>query len=975
MVVEEKESMRGSLNADSHAEESMRHERVVGHRGAIVWRRLGFLLLLLSLAFSFTPTTTWAQLYEVVGRGDLSQEDEDALRALIFDFGFTDVAEVWVGSRLKRASSGSRPTLEWARVDIFRAEGEIDRADELNQSLAAKYPNHARAGAAQLEAVQATMAQIFLLSLNAQYETDSTTRAQLIAERDSKFKSEVAAELDATIRELNQEVEREPDDRKKSFERDRWEHYRLQAYLQYAELLPYGSPGAVEMWESLVTYATDFVENRYDNDGFLYEAQLFLGKAYAALGLSEEAAEALEVITEVEPTSPPPYDEIVVRFIRLLRLQALQGTAEAWNRAGQPENAVQIFEDLDSVPQPHFPWKMDPEDLAVLPFVVAVEIEEAIARLAGGVRQEGIDHLRSLIDRFDSPSFRKANPDSAEAYLLDIAAGLARAMDIGVDGLPAEFYYRAALGFKGRGRYDDAIAAAQAALNAGSGVRGAEKWVALSLYEIGENFDSLDLPEAAANAFQTLSLQFFSKKADQAFETLLADASQNWFAISGELAERQGGAWVNNSELGKAVFGELSRGEAGITLTLQNCGEKESRGLYEQAYECYSAVPQTFEKDGRQEKYAGYFRAMARAGKCLFLAADSVGEGRSKLPEVEAWFSRYIQSANAESDAVGEAALRFELASVYWDDDVRDRGQALATLEPVLSQLSGANLFREGALRLWIAILTTGSPDDPTRGVDPKAAEPVLAALKRDFAKEVSVPVSLYSMVEAYQSLLSEEGNRRAAELVTEYMQHPEAGFDAAGPGVKLTIAQILFDGMMPERANQILEEVTSETGENESLEIAVALLLASSGNLSGDHVGVLRNLEPFLEKYGSEIRDGSIPEGPKILWEAAKAESGQYRKDRDGDRLKRASQQLESAIAVLQQRRMSLKRTGKITPKFENEYWLIWLQYFEVLKADNRMELVCSLIEGERIKKGGEDFAPAALQLQFNDLEKECKP
>ncbi len=922
-----------------------------------------------------SPAFGQGGLYASVGRGELSDEEKTALGTLVNEFGFTDLAALWIDSRLPYAAASSRAELEWIReVDLRRANGEIDEADAANQALAKKYPNHSRAQSVELEAVITKVAGVLALYFQAQYETDSSTRARLISEADQAFRVEVLGELNSSIARLNAEVAQNPGIPAKAFSRDRWEHYRLKAIQTYARRLPDDTPAAKEQWEKLLGLALAFVDTRWDNFGFQYEAQLIVGQCYAALGRSEEAAQALEVIIEVEPVKDPPYDEESVRFIRWLRVQALQGSAEAWNRAGQPEKAVEIFDLIAEVPQPNFPWRMDPEDPQLLAFVVAMDVEEGIARLAGGVRQEGITRIRKLIARFDSELFRKGDPEAAESYLLDIAAGLARAVDIGVTDLPAEFYYRAALGFKSRGRFGDAIRAAQLALEAGGGVRGDEYWVAASLYQIGEGFDSIDLTESAALAFQTLVLQYLSMKGDPQFDVLLADASQNWFVLAGELSGTHGGAWRSIETLAQGVFGEVSRGSAGVDLRLQNASQEEGSSRYSKARDLYLGVPRTIEVDGKSERVDKYYRARAGAARCLFRKADSEGRAAEVLPALIAELSPLIDAARAEGDEAGEAALRFELANAHWDDAISDRAAAIAALTPLLREVRGKNAFREGALLLWVSVLAWGNPTDPSDVSRPREAEPVLNALRSDFGAGVSLAIALYDLVEAYQALGTPDDLKRAAELVLEYTRHPVAQFDEAGPGVKLTIAEILAEGGKPGEAAAILAKAREEAGDDAGLRVLILLSLAKSGNAAGRFREVFDSVDPYLKENEDDTYNGRYEEAPYLLYHRALADLGLREKDHDPDRLTRAEKDLGGATAILGQRRSSLIRQSALTPKFERDYWNCYLQYLLVLKIQDRCGTITDMIQGQRVMKGGGEFAPPAQQAKFDQLERECK-
>ena len=169
-------------------------------------------------------------------------------------------------------------------------------------------------------------------------------------------------------------------------------------------------------------------------------------------------------------------------------------------------------------------------------------------------------------------------------------------------------------------------------------------------------------------------------------------------------------------------------------------------------------------------------------------------------------------------------------------------------------------------------------------------------------------------------------------------------------------------------------QEEALESGE-ESLVIGVSYFLAKAANAAGRNKEALDSLNAIIENYEANTFNGTYNEAPFVLIQRATAEMGLYQSDRSASRLKSMSDDLQSAIAILDQRRKSLLFSGGTNPVFERDYWSAWLQYMEVLKAQGRCEDVIQLIRSRKLMAGdGKDFAPEGLQTRFDRLEEECK-
>ena len=928
----------------------------------ICWYRVLFIAVLVL-------SCTGAVDGQVVGRGDLSDGERIYLREMIGTYRSPDLARIWIAERLRGASSKARADLEYSLADCLRSEGDIDGYDAKIQALARKYPSHLRSKGAELEAVQAAMARSIQAHNGAVFETDARLRTRMLAERDSIYRDEVASVLDSTIFKLNEELEQRADAAKES-QRDAWEYYRLQALRLYAQRLPEGSAAARTVWERLVELSSNFVETRYENFVRRYEAQLFKGQALAALGRSEEAAEELELVVEIEPTIDPPYNDATVYVIRWLRIQALAGTAEAWNRAGKPEEAVDLFDFVQGGDDEYFPWKKSPEDPRLEPFIVQMEVEEAISRIAGGIRGDGLKLTRRLIDRYRSTEVMSANPDLARSANADIARGMSRLVDMKIGGMPAEFYFLATQGYKKRAEPEKAILAGKLVLNAGSGDPGANRWCSEALYEIAENSDALGRSDEAALAYQQLVEGYPDGPR-------VAAAAQNFFAISGDLAGKEigGGPWQQLLVEAEGFFAEHSKGLGSAQLRMQQGAEAEGEGRYSAARELYLAISKTISIDGEERPVPFFYRARAAAARCLArLGEDPEIAASQALGELEP----LIESARTEGDAAGEAVLRFELAVASWNDRFKQADLAISALSPLLEEVGGSGTHREGGLLLWLQILCAEGRLEE--------AERVFSSLDSDFPDSQALLIGTYDLVVALQVAAGDPSEgaaaaaaaRRAGDLISRWIQLPGSGFEDAEAGVKFGIASILIDGGRYSEAVQILERTRATIAEDDrpEMQIAISFYLAKAANASGQHDRALESLDALVAEFENETFMGQFNDAPYLLIQRALANRGLYKSDRNIERLESMEKDLNAAIGILGQRRRSLRLQNALTPSFDGDYWNTWLLYLDVLKAQNRCEDVLRIIKSRRLMHGSKDsdFAPRAQQVAFDRIEKECQ-
>lgn len=929
-------------------------------------------------AVLLAPVSAHAQS---LGRGALSSEETVFVGELLGTYASPDLARVWIESRIKTADSGGRATLEFALADALRIEGDVDGYEAEIQSLAKKYPNHPRSKGAQLESVLASLLRLSDANTEMVFATSPSQRQQAMDQRDRIWNDEIENVLSENIRRLNDEVSRTEEKIQKLGQasagdsernelagklaeetriRDLWEFNRLNAYKVYAGMLPDGGDSAKAMFMALANFADEFVNSRYENFGRRYEAQLIYGQALSSSGQAAEAAGALELLVDIEPSADPPYNDDVVYFIRKMRVEALTGSLRAYNRSGQPQDGLDLLDFLYEDEQADFPYRKTPEDPELSTLVALLDVEEGVTRLASGDRALGFELIKGVIARFDTPDAYSTDPAQAREVVTGINRGLSRLQELGAGDLPAEFYARAALGFRDRGLPAKSIETAKLALYANDDSPDSANWRAEALYEIGESSDALGRSTEAALAYQELAENYPDSR-------MVAMAAQNFFAIAGDFAgSGQPSPWDKLLVTAEKLFADNSKGLGSEQLKLQQAVEAELEGDYRKARDLFRRVSKTYNDGDEEQAVPFFFRARAGAARCLFRASTEVEQARKDaLGEV---LPLLTQSREARSVG-GESVLRYELAKIYWGDRGKDSDEALKYLQPVLKDLGGNNVYREGALLFLLEILSANGKT--------LESEQVLAELRKVWPESSTLVAGTYYLIEAYAASSKKEDQRRAGELVLDWIQLPGSGFDESGPGVRLGLASILIDGGFSAEAAGMLskaQEEAMESGE-ESLVIGVSYFLAKAANAAGKNQEALDSLNAIIENYGESTFGGSYNEAPFVLIQKATAELGLYQSDRSAKRLTSMSDDLQSAIAILDQRRKSLLFSGGTNPVFERDYWSAWLQYMEVLKAQGRCEDVVQLIRSRRLMAGdGKAFAPGDLQSRFDQLESDCK-
>jgi len=912
-----------------------------------------------------------------LGRGDLTSEERLLLRELLLSYNSPDLARIWIDSRKKTANSSARASLDYFLADATRVEGDIDGYETAIRSLAKKYPNHMRSKGAKLEAVLAAMMRLSDANTEAVFATSPADRQSFIEKRDRLWEDEVRRILKDNIRIQNSDVDsiqakviaEKDSERKRTLAqtlvekvqiRDLWEFQELSAIQVYCGLLPDESAAKSALFDELALLSKQFVDLRYDNFARRYRAQLIYGKALAASGHPQEAAAELELLVDIEPSGNPPYDPEVVRFIRSMRVESLAGSLAAYNRASMATEALDLLEYLYEEVDPNFPYRSTPEDPEIAPLVALLDVEEAISRIAGGDRSTGLSLMAQLIQSYDTAANWKADPSSTRETLDRLARGISRLLEMNVGNLTPELYVRAAAGFRDRSQPVKAAEAAKMALGCRNDDKISRQWKAKALYEIGESCDALGRVEEAAIAYQALVEQF--PESD-----IVAMASQNFFAIVGDLGSDRGGAWAELIPIAEKLFADNSQGLGSEQLKLQQASEAEDRGEYSKARDMFRRIASKYDDGAGEMTVPFFYRARAGGARCLFRLSTDVEQGtRDAAAEIRA----LLATARSDRNVSGESSLRYELGRIYWSDRGKDPSSAIEALKPVLEELSGSSVYREGAILLLHEIFCAEG--------QLAEAEKSLAEIRKNWSTEHSLVAGTYYLIEACKVSSTAVNSRRAGELVLEWIELPGSQFDKASPAVKLGLASILIDAKFSDEAASMLAEAqqVAKGAGDPVLDIGVSYFLAKAANAAGKHRDALASLDDLIDKYSDDTYNGAYPDAPFVLVQRASANRGLYEADLDGSRLEMMSDDLRSALAILDQRRQSLLFGGGIPPLFERDYWSTWLQYLEVLKARKQCEKVIGLIGSRRLKAGGgtSAFAPESLQPRFDQLEKECQ-
>lgn len=916
--------------------------------------------------------------------GDLTSEETAFLSLVVNRYRMADLGRRWIDDRLKTVSAKSRADLEFARADCLRAEGKTDEYTEELNRLRSKYPTHQRAKAAELTVIQATMYKVLLLhseSLDA-----GEGKAALVSERDRLYRVEVREALDQTIAELQKEHdqiedkfekerrESSPDVRKVEElgrqlrnvnERlDQWASYRVTAARVFAERQDEGSDSARKAWQDVLDLATGFVETRWENFILVCENQLIRGNALAELGQVEEAAGELDLLVEMRPPLDPPYPPAVIQFIRRLRLQAIEGTARAWNQSGRPEDAVAVFNRVAENRDPQFPLDTAGEDPTLLGFVIAADIEEAIARTVVGEDGRGVRKFEDLLKRWTAD--KQAAPAIATGFLLDISRGLSRLLDLGAGNLPPLFYRHAGTGYQLRGQMDRAILTWKRGLEIGSQRAGFEALCADMLNQMGQTYYLTGREPEAGFCF--LAVRELYKT--QASETVAALAAQNSFAVFDKLAAR-GKAWQEESAVAYQWFRETAGGEIAQLLIIEKASEEEAKGNYQRARDLYKSVQK--EIDGKRSR--SYGNGVASAARCLFLHKRADGKAQEGATEALQELATAATEAASAGDEAARAAIAFQAASIHWDEAVRDRDKALAALAPFGTSITGKGDARELALYLWLSILLPDDSTDAPTDKDLAAADAVFAMIARDFGNSERLPDQAIRMIEIHNGSGAEQSRVKAAEYVELFTKLPAIKLESLEPGSLLFLARPLALGGKTGLARSVLElakaALAQDSASDVELEVSTTWLLAQVLLMEDKPNEVQPAIEPLIERHGEEIRGGGPEDSPRIYTLQARALLLSHQDRPSAALLKQAEDAQTAGLGILDQRRSGMRSRGKVPPSLEREYWEAWLQLLNIWKAQGRKEDVVKQLRSFEVMRS---TFPTGLVEAFEQLKKECQ-
>ncbi|MGE3166402.1 MAG: hypothetical protein AB7O52_15975 [Planctomycetota bacterium] len=915
--------------------------------------------------------------------GELTQEESSFLRLVIGRYQLADLGRRWIDDRLKNVSARSRADLEFFRADCLLAEGKSDEYTVELERLRGKFPTHPRAKAAELTVLQSVMYKV--LQLHNQALEGGDDRPALLAERDRVYRSEVREPLDRAIKDLEKELEA-LDEKSEAAQGasppnpglveellgkkaelgkrlDQWSHYRVTSARVFAERQGEGSEAATRAWTDVLTLATDFVESRWENFILVCECQLIRGSALAELGQVEEAANELDLLVEMRPPLDPPYPPAVVQFIRQLRLQAIEGTARAWNHANQPERAVALFDRVAQNSDPQFPLATAAEDPALIGFVVAARIEEAIARTVVAEDSRGVRQFQALITQWSDP--KQANPTAAIGYLLDVSRGLSRLLDLGAGDLPPSLYRHAGTGYQLRGLMDSAILTWRRGLTIASARSEEGALCADMLNQMGQTYYLLDRIPEAGFCFLAVKEMYDTK----ATEKVRALAAQNSFAVFDRLAAR-GQAWQAEAQVANEWFRSTARGEIGQLLILEKAADEEAKGNYPRARELFRQIGK--EVEGKRSRHYG--NAVASAARCLFLHRRAEGKPHEGAQEALAELSAAAQEARAAGDAEARAAIAFQTASIHWDEGARDRDKALAALAPFATDLTGKGDARELALYLWLAILL---PEDPAGGPpsaeDLRAADATFAMLARDFPDSSRLPDETARMIEVHTQSPLEQSRSKAADYAEMFTRFPSVKLAELTPPSLLFLAGPLANGGKTALARTLMELAQKQLADSRDVELDVSLtwMLARVLMAEKQSAEAVRVVDELLARHGDDVRSGSVEDSPRVYMIKARALLVMHAERPTAALLQQAEEALGAGLGIFDQRRISARSQGLALPGLEREYWDGWLQLLRVWKAQGRKEDVIKQLRTFEIMR---TKFPDELVDPFEQIKKECQ-
>lgn len=922
--------------------------------------------------------------------GRLTRSEVRFIERTLRVWGFADTARSYLQARLQRCSNDARPDLEFYLVDCLAVEGKSDEYTAEIQRLQKKYPTHPRSKAAGLQVIQASFLKV-LLKHDEALAAEPSDRRRFQEERDAIYEEEVVTPLARTIEALNGEVDqvqkqyheasrearknkgdttlqRTADELEQTLQgkkqlRDEAEHYRVVAARMLADRLPEGSEAQREAWQAVATHAEAFVRERFDDFARQCECQLMLAIANAQLGRVEEAADAFELLVEISPPARPPYTDPVVLFFRRMRLEAAAGTARAYNRAGQPEKAVELFDRLLTSQDPHFPFQGAENHPELASFKLAMDIEEAIARTVG---QDGAAGVQLFLDLVERTRERSQADSSLVGLRLDLARGLSRLLDLGAGGLPPSLYRLAGTGYLARGQSREAIVAWKRGLAFASRSREPQDQVlaASLLNDIGLSYQLLGEIEEAAMAF-TLVCEAYGqinlpRELAAAMKQHLALASQNGFALLSELTERYTAApWQELLALSQQVFGRVADGSAAETMKLQQAGEFEDRAQYAQARERYASVGR--EVDG--QPVFSYYQGKTGAARAAFLAHKVAGDPLAGIAEAEPMLSALETEARQAPVTFRDAAqvlVALTRASLYWDDAVRNAERALAALQPLAGEVRGGGDARELALNLWINILVTEQR--------PGDALPLFDDLRRDFPESDFLLQLATNLIQANLIQGDEAHLAKAGELASFFVDHPKAGLDELSPENLLYYANALVEGNRTSKALPLLDRARTRIGDDAdaSLDIAISLLFAKVA-LDSDPAGAQAALMKLIERHPEDIQQGLAPDAPNVLRVLAEARLKVHAARPAAALLESANQDLMNACGVLDQRRRSAVSPAEKT-RAQREYYEAWLELLLVWKAQGQDEKVVRQVNNLLHSPA----VPADLAARYEQLRKD---
>lgn len=553
-----------------------------------------------------------------------------------------------------------------------RAQELLAEATKLIEELKQKYPTHSYSDIADLERLQAKLAEADAL-LTSAAEAESEAEAAAHNERAVAVFKAVLGDFDAVIDAMNESLEEDYSE-DVEFKRDLAEYLRANAYLSYGTALgKLGEGGKKEALERSFELFSRFFDDR--GTFFNLWTLSYIGKAKALIELErfDDAEELLSMVGDIEPPGHPDPDihRQQVQFVKDLRAEGTYWRLKALARAGQGGKAIEVFKRFEQ----SFPGYLKTHfgKLAVFEYARALAGIERF-REAGdavGVVLKASMQSSNLIPGYD-----------IDRYGVSACKVLAEISERNTGFFPAPLQYRAGQGFFFKGEFEKATYALKGVLASGASDAERALWGPKALLDLGRAYTHNKRPFEAALAYQGLYRMFPEAEA--------SDAAMKWSKqLFEQLAEKD--AWFRN------LADEVTRDEQELLTGVRAEKSKynqavgwQKQGRYVDAARKFLEIEPELHDGSAKTPVPFYGEALANAGYCYFLAAQeasgsSADDYRARALET---LDKALDYGKENAQPKAWAAAAYYKSLIAGSESEKRYEEALAALEAFDDELS-----------------------------------------------------------------------------------------------------------------------------------------------------------------------------------------------------------------------------------------------------------------------------------------------